>query len=182
MAKKRKSVTAPHARRSKHATTAAAKRKPSATARSKTSVSTTSSDRTTPGAPFVVAVLNSNQDVLRLIRSALEDEGYTVATEHIVSFKDGTANLAQFLFNHQPVVFVYDLAPPYKEKWTFLQLLRKIPEVAAISVVLTTVNKTALESLVGKTDAFEILGTRDNLAPLIEKSTGRFARAAEPHH
>ena len=122
-----------------------------------------------PDAPFVVAVLNSNQDVLRLIQSVLEDEGYTVATEHIVSFKDGEANLTQFLANHRPSVVIYDIAPPYKENWNFLQLLQKIPEVAAIPMVLTTVNKAALEGVVGETKAFEILGTRDNLAPLIEE-------------
>src|SRR5215471_17524929 len=137
-------------------------------ARSNAAVRTTMADLASPAVPFAVAVLNSNQDVLRLIRSALEDEGYTVATEHIVSFKDGEANLAQFLLNHRPSVVIYDIAPPYKENWNFLQLLCKIPEVAAIPMVLTTVNKVALESIVGETQAFEILGTRDNLAPLIE--------------
>jgi CheY-like chemotaxis protein len=117
----------------------------------------------------VVAVLNSNQDVLRLIRSTLQDEGYTVATEHIVNFKDGEASLSRFLTNHQPAVVVYDLAPPYEENWNFLQLLRKIPDVAAIPMVLTTVNKAALERAVGRTDAFEIVGTRDNLGPVVEE-------------
>ena len=82
--------------------------------------------------PPVVAILNSNQDVLRLIGSVLQDEGYTVVTQHIVSFKDGQANLMQFLMDHRPSVMVYDLAPPYQENWNFLQLLLKIPEVSAI--------------------------------------------------
>ena len=120
-------------------------------------------------APHVVAVLNSNQDVTRLIRTTLEDEGYTVTTEHIISFRDGQKNLLEFLADHQPAVVVYDLAPPYKENWTFLEMLKRIPELAAIPVVLTTVNKRALEQAVGSTDAFEILGTRDNLGPVIEK-------------
>jgi len=137
-------------------------------------------DLASPAAPLAVAVLNSNQDVLRLIRSALEDEGYTVATEHIVSFKDGEANLAQFLLNHRPAVVVYDIAPPYKENWNFLQLLCKIPEVAAIPMVLTTVNKVALESIVGKTQALEILGTRDNLSPLIEEINQAVRSLREP--
>jgi hypothetical protein len=58
--------------------------------------------------PSVVAVLNSNQDVVRILRDVLEDEGYTVATA-------------------------------------------------------------------GATDAFEVLGTRDNLAPLVE-SINRIVR------
>lgn len=120
------------------------------------------------GGPLVVAVLNSNQDVLRVIRSVLEDEGYTVAVKHIVDFKEGMANLGQFLDEHRPNVIIYDLAPPYQENWNFLQLVQSIPRLAAIPMILTTVNKAALEHTVGHTDAFEILGTRDNLAPLVE--------------
>jgi CheY-like chemotaxis protein len=119
--------------------------------------------------PCVIAVLNSNQDVLRVIREALEDEGYLVATKHIVDFKEGLANLGQFLNEHQPSAMIYDLAPPYQENWNFLQLVQQIPDVAAIPTVLTTVNKAALDHTVGRTEAFEILGTRDNLAPMIER-------------
>jgi CheY-like chemotaxis protein len=124
-------------------------------------------DRPGRAGPVVVAVLNSNQDVLRLIRSTLQDEGYAVVTEHIISFREGEANLTRFLMTHHPSVVVYDLAPPYQENWNFLQLFCKIPEIAAIPMVLTTVNKAALENTVGKTNAFEILGTRDNLGPVV---------------
>jgi CheY-like chemotaxis protein len=128
------------------------------------------------GVPVGVAVLNSNQDVLRLIRSVLEDEGYAVSTEHIVNIKSGETNLAQFLLNHRPSVLIYDIAPPYKENWNFLQLLCDIPQIAAVPMVITTVNKAALENAVGKTTAFEIVGTRDNLAPLIAE-VNRLVRA-----
>jgi CheY-like chemotaxis protein len=179
---KRKSPAASHPRRSRRRDHRRPTRKRQPTgARSDAAVSTTVSDRPSAGAPFVVAVLNSNQDVLRLIRSVLEDEGYTVATEHIASFKEGHANLAQFLLNHRPAVVVYDVAPPYKENWNFLQLLCKIPQVAAIPMVLTTVNKWALESVVGKTQVYEILGTRDNLAPLIEEINRSVRARREPY-
>jgi CheY-like chemotaxis protein len=116
----------------------------------------------------VIAVLNSNQDVLRLIHDVLQDEGYAVVTDHIHTFKDGDENLVDFLAKHRPALLLYDLAPPYQENWNFLQLLRRIPEVSSLPMVLTTVNKAALETIVGKTDAFEILGTHDNLAPVVE--------------
>ena len=120
-----------------------------------------------PG-PRVVAVLNSNQDVLRLVHDVLQDEGYAVVTDHIHTFKDGDANLVDFLRKHRPALILYDLAPPYQENWNFLQLLCRIPEVSSIPMVLTTVNKAALETVVGETDAFEILGTHDNLAPVVD--------------
>jgi CheY-like chemotaxis protein len=127
--------------------------------------------RTTTASPAgspVVAVLNSNQDVLRLIHDVLQDEGYAVVTDHIHTFKDGDANLVDFLSKHRPSLLLYDLAPPYQENWNFLHLLRRIPDVSSIPMVLTTVNKAALEKVVGKTEAFEILGTHDDLAPVVE--------------
>jgi CheY-like chemotaxis protein len=105
--------------------------------------------------------------VIRLIDETLEDEGYTVATEHVISLKDGVSNLGQFLTNHQPALILFDLSPPYQQNWNFLQLLRKIPMVQRIPIVLTTVNKVALEKTVGKTDAFELMGTREDLAPIV---------------
>jgi CheY-like chemotaxis protein len=119
------------------------------------------------GSPVVV-VLNSNQDVLRVIHDVLQDEGYAVVTDHIHTFKDGDANLVDFLAKHQPSLLLYDLAPPYQENWNFLQLLCRIPQVSSIPMVLTTVNKAALDKVVGKTEAFEILGTHDNLAPVVD--------------
>lgn len=126
-------------------------------------------DHRNRGAAPVIAILNSSEDVVRLIRSVLEDEGYTVATEHIEKIREGMVDLRQFLSNYRPNLILYDLAPPYKENWTFLQLLREIPDFVDIPLVLTTVNKRALESFVGQTQAFEVLGTRDNLAPLVEE-------------
>lgn len=123
---------------------------------------------TSPQPSPVVVVLNSNQDVLRIVHDVLQDEGYAVVTDHIHTFKDGDANLVDFLRKHQPALLLYDLAPPYQENWNFLQLLCRIPEVSSIPMVLTTVNKAALDKVVGETKAFEILGTHDNLAPVVD--------------
>jgi len=179
--KKRRQVGASHGR-STHGNSGRPRGKSAAAAsRHETSATRTISRVASPEAPIVIAVLNSNQDVIRLIRSALEDEGYTVATEHIVSFKDGATNLAEFLSNHRPAVVVYDVAPPYMENWNFLQLLCKIPDIAATPMVLTTVNNAALEKVAGKTRAFEILGTRDNLAPLVQE-VNRSVRSLRHRH
>jgi hypothetical protein len=40
----------------------------------------------------------------------LQDEGYALVMEHIVSFRDDEANLTRFLITHQPSVVLYDLA------------------------------------------------------------------------
>lgn len=117
--------------------------------------------------PSVIAVINSNDDLVRIVREMLEDEGYTVATIHISEIRKGEGSLLRFLADHDPSVLIYDIAPPYRENWTFLQLLQRVPEFSNRSVVVTTVNKTALEAQVGAVVVFEIVGTRDNFAPVL---------------
>lgn len=118
-------------------------------------------------APAVVAVINSNADLVRIVREMLEDEGFSVATIHISQIKQGQESLLQFLADHEPAVVIYDIAPPYSENWRFLQLLQQVPQFAERGLIVTTVNKHAMEAEVGANGAFEIVGTRDNFAPVM---------------
>ena len=105
-----------------------------------------------------VAVINSNEDIIELLRLLLEDEGFHAVGEHLVSFKKGRADFAAFCQEHQPEVFVLDIAPPYEENWTFFNLLRDSKAAEGIPFVLTTTNKDVLEKFVGQTDTIEIIG------------------------
>src|SRR4051812_26932487 len=67
----------------------------------------------------------------------------------------------------------------YQENWNFLQLLCKIPELAAIPMVFTTVNKAALENAVGSTKAFEASARATTWRRLSRLSINPFARVAE---
>jgi CheY-like chemotaxis protein len=127
-------------------------------------------------APRVVAVINSNEDLVRIVREALEDDGYTVATAHIAHIKQGQEDLLLFLDQHEPDVVVWDLAPPYSENWTFLQTLRAIPQFARRALVLTTVNSAALKAEVPDVQAQELRGRRDDLGPLLSAVGAVFKR------
>ena len=106
----------------------------------------------------VVAVINSNEDIVETIQLVLSDAGFVAVGSHLVDFKKGRKDFVAFLQEHNPKVIVLDIAPPYQENWAFFQLMRNAREVADRKFVLTTTNKKILEDLVGATEAIEIVG------------------------
>lgn len=107
----------------------------------------------------VIAVVNSNEDTVEMLRSCLEQQGYSaIGTTHIHDFKTGQSDFLAFIQQHDPGVIVYDVSLPYEKNWTFLRLLLDTETMRGRKVVLTTTNKHRLEELVGPTDALEIVG------------------------
>jgi DNA-binding NtrC family response regulator len=114
---------------------------------------------TGPSYQDTVAVINSNEDTVEMLRQALQQGGFTsVVTAHIHDLKTGIADFPKFVTLHDPLVLVYDIAIPYDQNWTFLRLLLDSEQMRGRKVVLTTTNKKRLEEMVGPTDAFEIVG------------------------
>jgi DNA-binding response OmpR family regulator len=113
----------------------------------------------TPGYEATVAVVNSNEDTVDMLRYALQTSGFkSVVTGHIHDFKTGSADFTAFLETNDPSVLVYDVTIPYDRNWTFLRLLLDSEHMRGRKVVVTTTNKKKLEEMVGPTDAFEIVG------------------------
>ena len=123
----------------------------------------------TPRAGFVVAVVNTNDDLVSVIRDALIGEGFNVVTAHIRDIKAGRHDFSAFLREHDPAIVIYDLAIPYEDNWTFLQTLRQVREAQNRRFILTTVNKRVLEQRIGRQDVIELQGGRaDDLDPLLD--------------
>jgi len=107
----------------------------------------------------VIAVINSNEDTVDLLRECLESHGFRqVVTAHVRDIRDGATDFLDFVDRTQPEVFVYDISLPYDRNFRFLQLLLNTEVMQVRRMVLTTTNKAALESMVGATDAMEIIG------------------------
>ncbi|MEP6917337.1 MAG: hypothetical protein ABJC89_16925 [Acidobacteriota bacterium] len=107
----------------------------------------------------VVAVVNSSEDTVEMLRTCLQQHGFTsVVTGHIHDFKAGDADFTKFVAEHQPALFIYDISLPYDKNWTFLRLLLDTESMRGRKIVVTTTNKRALDALVGPNDAFEIVG------------------------
>jgi DNA-binding NarL/FixJ family response regulator len=106
-----------------------------------------------------VAVINSSDDTVEMLRQALQNGGFTsIVTAHIHDFKTGESDFPQYLEKYDPRAIIYDISIPYDKNWTFLKLLLDSEHMRGRKVVVTTTNKRRLEELVGPTDTFEIVG------------------------
>jgi CheY-like chemotaxis protein len=119
--------------------------------------------------PNVVAVFNSSDDMVELLRVLLERHGFVVVTGHIAAIRKGELDLSSFVAQHQPDVVVYDVVPPYESQWRFLDHLRQTSPLSGIPFVLTSSNARATREL-AKTDEqiIEVLGRPFEFDALVE--------------
>ena len=123
-----------------------------------------------------IAVINSNQDTTEMLRECLQHYGYTsVVIGHVTDIKRGRTDFLQFVAAHDPQVLVWDISIPYEENWRFVHLLMNGEQMVGRRVVLTTTNKRALDQLVGRTEALEILGKPydlDQIVKAVDRAAG----------
>jgi len=134
--------------------------------------------RGSTGSKPTIAVFNSSDDTVELLRTALEAEGFQTVAGNIPDVKKGDLDLIDFVNHHTPAVILYDISPPYDANWRFLRLVRSSESLKKHQFVLTTTNKPALEQLVGQTEALEIIGKPYDLGRVIEAVRTALARSA----
>ena len=109
--------------------------------------------------PLTVAILNTNDDVVELLRLVVEQHGFVAISAHLDDIKRGDVDLEQLIRQHRPAVIVYDLAPPYDRQWTFLQHMRNLPVLKSIPFVLTSTNARRVREIAGSDEQIiEIVG------------------------
>jgi DNA-binding response OmpR family regulator len=119
-------------------------------------------------APIVVAVINTNPDLVRLLRMSLEKAGFVVFEIYIEDIKLGSADVDALLKQHDPKVIVYDLAPPYDMNWRFLEHLRAGTRLKGRQFVLTSVNARHAEAVVGNDESvYEVVGEEKDIAEVV---------------
>ena len=131
---------------------------------------------TEPEPATVVAVINTSDDIVTLLRQVLDDEGYRSVSAHIPDIKQGREDLVAFLEEHDPRVIIYDIGPPYEENWTFFRLIQDLDAVKGRRFVVTSTNKRALEEQVGPTDVIELVGKPYDLEEIVQ-AVGRAAHS-----
>jgi DNA-binding response OmpR family regulator len=123
--------------------------------------------------PKLVAMLNSNDDLVRLIQETLHDEGYLTIQAHIKDLRDGKIDITRFFEDRNPPVIIYDLAPPFTLNWQFFQILSAHRAMHNRRVILTTNNAAALKALCG-VDALQVVGADTDLAELVARVNAEF--------
>ena len=116
----------------------------------------------------IIAVFNSSDDTVEMLRTALEADGLHTVPGHIGELEKGELDFVAFVEHHRPAVILYDISLPYDTNWTFLKLVRSSQPAQACRFVLTTTNKPALDKLVG-----EYRRDRDHRQALRRRARGR---------
>jgi DNA-binding response OmpR family regulator len=132
---------------------------------------------TQPNPPPVVAIFNSVEEFLDVLKRAFEEDGFVAVTAHLREIQSGVLDLVAFVREHKLDALVYDIPRPFEAQWNFLRLLRETDSLKDLAWVITTTNKEALEAAVQKTDAVEIvLGkphTIDEVIGAVRRGLGR---------
>jgi DNA-binding NtrC family response regulator len=109
--------------------------------------------------PDVVAIFNSSEEVVDLLKDVLEHAGFVIVYGHIGEIKRGMLDLEAFVRQHRPKVIVYDLVPPYETTWAFLEHLRGSEALQGAQFVLTSINRARVEEIVKPNEhVYEIVG------------------------
>jgi DNA-binding NarL/FixJ family response regulator len=126
--------------------------------------------------PPVVAIFNSNDDVVEMLRFALEFAKFVVVSGHVDNIKRGATTLSDLVAEHDPKVIVFDIVPPYDHGWRFLEHLRAAPTMRGRKFVLTSTNPARLREIVGTSEeVLEIIGKPydiDAIVGAVRKAAG----------
>lgn len=117
------------------------------------------------GSSPLIAIMNSSRDLVNVLKTSLELDGFRTAT-HISTIDDGVAGPLAFLRAEQPDATVYAVSPPYREGWEILQGVQA--QWSDRNFVVTTTNIGGLRSCVGPANAIEIIGKPFDLDEITE--------------
>ncbi|MES1255680.1 MAG: hypothetical protein ABUS56_08730 [Acidobacteriota bacterium] len=113
-----------------------------------------------PTAKSVVALFNSSDDTVEMVRRMLEASGFaTLIGCRLADLKKGRVDFERYMALHQPQVVVVDISPPYAQNWAFFKTIRDSMAMKGRGLVLTTTSKDRLDETVGRdSEALEIVG------------------------
>ena len=115
----------------------------------------------------VVAVINTNPDLVELLKVRIEAAGFIVMMLHIQDIRAGL-DLDAVLKQHHPEVIVYDVVMPYDRNFRFLQHLRAT-FFDGYRFVLTTPNAVALRKIVGRDEkVYEVLDDSADIDAIVQ--------------
>jgi len=116
----------------------------------------------------VVAVFNGNDDIVEMLRFALERAGLIVVSGRVDAIRRGRQRLSDFVEEHNPSVILYDVVPPYDRSWHFLEHLRQTPGLRGRRFVVTSTNPQRVREVAGEAESvLEIVGKPHDLDTIV---------------
>ena len=115
----------------------------------------------------VVALFNTNPDLLDIVRLGLEKAGFIAVVGHVHDIRTGALDLAPFIEQHHPKVIVYDLVMPYDRNWAFMKHVRDNPIMLGRQFVITTPNQRAAQAVVGRDEHVHEVVSDDDVDAII---------------
>jgi CheY-like chemotaxis protein len=125
----------------------------------------------------VIAILNNNEDLIRMLSDALKEAGCNVASVRLMDARAGKVDLELFVEEHDPDAVIFDIALPYRLNFSMLEDLRGTGVLTGRGLVLTTPNVRATRDLL-RVEAFEITGLAEEIAVVV-RETLQVARRTE---
>ena len=118
--------------------------------------------------PPCVAIFNTSDDIVEMLRMLIEQAGFAVVTGHVQDIKSGKLDLLALVEQHDPAVVLYDVAPPYDRNWQFLQHLRHRAPLAGRQFVITTTHAGHMREMIGRdAHVYEIVGKPFDLEQIV---------------
>jgi DNA-binding NarL/FixJ family response regulator len=115
----------------------------------------------------VVAVVNTNPDLVEMLKARIEAAGFIVLVLHIAEIRAGL-DVGSVLAQHDPAVIVYDVVMPYDRNWRFLEHLRETT-FEGRRFVITTPNEEGIRRLVGRDDkVYEVLDDGGDIDAIVQ--------------
>jgi len=116
-----------------------------------------------------VAILNTNDDIVELLRAAIESAGLVAVSAHLDDVRRARISLEDFIHEHDPKVIVYDIAPPYDRNWRYLEKIRSTAMMSGRKFVVTTTNLARAKELGAASEhLFEIVGKPFDINQLVD--------------
>ena len=119
--------------------------------------------------PPVVAIINTNDDTVEMLRMMLEGSGMVGVSLHMSEIKRGGVDFAAFVDEHDPKVLIVDLPPPYDRSWLMYQHLRSMECTRRRRFVLTSTNPARLREIAGADEpVLEVIGKPYDLEAIVD--------------
>ncbi len=116
-----------------------------------------------------IAIVNTSTDIVEMLASLFEEEGYEVVTALARDFRTQQTNVENFIAEHDPLVLVWDIAMPYEENWRYFQMVKQLPSMQGRHFILTTTNEKRVREVVGTEPAvIEVVSKPFDLRQLAE--------------